>query len=59
LRGVEAAGGFDAKVTQQWAAEFETAVFLRRMRAFVLERVPAAAGAIVSAESLEGLVEVL
>ncbi len=55
---VEAAGGFDPMVIQAWAAEFATPVFLRRMREFVLEKVPAAAGVMVSAEALEDLQEV-
>jgi glycosyltransferase involved in cell wall biosynthesis len=56
--GVETAGGFDPVVIQRWAAEFAVPVFLRRMRAFVLEKVPAAAEAMVSAETLEDLREV-
>jgi glycosyltransferase involved in cell wall biosynthesis len=55
---VEAAGGFDPVVIQRWAAEFATPVFLRRMRDFVLEKVPAVAEAMVSAEALEDLQEV-
>jgi glycosyltransferase involved in cell wall biosynthesis len=59
FEAAEAAGGFDAKVIQRWAGEFATPVFLRRMRDFVLEKVPAAAEATVSVEALEGLAEVL
>jgi glycosyltransferase involved in cell wall biosynthesis len=55
---VEAAGGFDPAAIQRWAAEFATPVFLRRMREFVLERVPSAVEAMVSAEALENLQEV-
>jgi glycosyltransferase involved in cell wall biosynthesis len=55
---VEAAGGFDPAVIQRWAAEFAAPVFLRRMRAFVLEKVPAAVDVMVSAEALEDLQEV-
>jgi glycosyltransferase involved in cell wall biosynthesis len=55
---VEAAGGFDPLVIQRWAAEFATPVFLRRMREFVLEKVPAATEAMVSAEALEDWLEV-
>lgn len=36
---------FRPEETQAWAAEFATPVFLRRMREFVLERVPGAAPA--------------
>jgi len=39
----EAAGRFDPAAIQAWAAEFATPVFLRRLRAFVLEKVPEAA----------------
>jgi glycosyltransferase involved in cell wall biosynthesis len=39
----EAAGRFDPVAIQAWAAEFATPVFLRRLRAFVLEKVPEAA----------------
>jgi glycosyltransferase involved in cell wall biosynthesis len=56
---VEAAGGFNAEVIQRWAAEFATPVFLRRMRDFVLEKVPGAEEAMASVEALEGLAEVL
>jgi glycosyltransferase involved in cell wall biosynthesis len=56
---VEAVGGFNAEVIQRWAAQFETSVFLRQMRDFVLEKVPGAAEAMVSVEALEGLAEVL
>ena len=55
---VEAAGGFDAVVIQRWAAEFATPVFLRRLRKFVVEKVPSAVEAMVSAEALEDLQEV-
>ena len=36
---------FRPEVTQAWAAEFATSVFLRKMRDFVVERVPGAASA--------------
>ena len=36
---------FRPEVTEAWAAEFATPVFLERMREFVLERVPGAAAA--------------
>ena len=39
----EAAGRFSPAATQAWAAEFATPIFLRRLRAFVLEKVPEAA----------------
>jgi glycosyltransferase involved in cell wall biosynthesis len=38
----EAAGRFDPAAIRGWAAEFATPVFLRRMREFVLEKVPSA-----------------
>jgi hypothetical protein len=57
FEAVEAAGGFDPVVTQRWAAEFATPVFLRRMREFVLDKAPAAAEVMVSAEVLEDLQE--
>ena len=41
----EAAGRFDPAAIRGWAAEFATPVFLRRMREFVLEKVPSAAEA--------------
>jgi glycosyltransferase involved in cell wall biosynthesis len=41
----EAAGRFDPEAIRGWAAEFGTPVFLRRMREFVLEKVPGAAEA--------------
>lgn len=40
-------GEFDPEGTRAWAGEFGTAIFLKRMREFVLERVPRAAGAMV------------
>ncbi len=40
FEAAEAAGRFDAEVIRGWAAEFATPVFLRRMREFVLEKVP-------------------
>ncbi len=59
FEAAEAAGVFVPEVVQGWAAEFATPVFLRRMREFVLERVPAAVGVMVSAAELERLGEVL
>jgi glycosyltransferase involved in cell wall biosynthesis len=38
----EAAGVFDSAAIRGWAAEFATPVFLRRMREFVLEKMPPA-----------------
>ncbi len=43
----DAHGRFDPATIQRWAAEFGTPVFLRRLRDFVLERVPGAAAAMV------------
>ncbi|WP_229739105.1 glycosyltransferase [Edaphobacter dinghuensis] len=37
------AGRFDSAETQRWAAEFATPVFLRRMREFILQKIPEAA----------------
>lgn len=42
-----AAGVFDSAGIQSWAAEFATPVFLRRLREFVLAKVPDAASAMV------------
>lgn len=54
FEAAEASGAFDPLVIQRWAAEFATPVFLRRMREFVLARVPEAASAMtpVSAETI-------
>jgi glycosyltransferase involved in cell wall biosynthesis len=41
----EAAGKFDSAVARRWAEEFATPVFLRRLREFVLEKMPEAASA--------------
>jgi glycosyltransferase involved in cell wall biosynthesis len=43
--------GFAPAVIQNWAAEFATPVFLQRMRAFVLAKVPGSAQAMAAAES--------
>ncbi len=42
FESADAAGGFDSMEIQRWAATFATPVFLRRMREFVLEKVPEA-----------------
>ncbi|MEO8737804.1 MAG: glycosyltransferase [Edaphobacter sp.] len=47
FEAAEAAGSFKASVIQAWAAEFWTPVFLRRLREFVLAKVPAAAEAMI------------
>ena len=44
---------FDPKVIQDWAAEFDTQVFLQRMRDFVLARMPEAATIMASSKSLQ------
>ena len=41
-------GEFSPAVTQAWAAKFSTAIFLGRMREFVLARVPGAASAMAA-----------
>jgi len=41
----EAAGMFDSAIARRWAEEFATPVFLRRLREFVLEKMPEAARA--------------
>jgi len=45
----ESAGVFDTAIIQAWAAEFATPVFLRRMREFVLAKMPEAAVAMAPA----------
>lgn len=45
FEAADAAGAFDSAIIQAWAAEFATPVFLRRLREFVLAKVPAAAAA--------------
>jgi glycosyltransferase involved in cell wall biosynthesis len=47
FEAAEACGRFDPAAIQRWAAEFDTPVFLRRMRDFVVERVPGAEAAMV------------
>jgi hypothetical protein len=42
FEAADAAGRFDSPEIQRWAAEFATPVFLRRLREFVLEKVPGA-----------------
>jgi glycosyltransferase involved in cell wall biosynthesis len=42
FEAADVAGRFDSTEIQNWAAKFATPVFLRRMRDFVLEKVPAA-----------------
>jgi hypothetical protein len=43
FEAASAEGKFHSDANQQWAAQFSTQVFLRRMRAFVLEKMPDAA----------------
>jgi glycosyltransferase involved in cell wall biosynthesis len=45
FEAAEATCRFDSMTIQRWASEFATPVFLRRMREFILERVPEAAAA--------------
>jgi glycosyltransferase involved in cell wall biosynthesis len=45
FEAAEANGMFDSAVARRWAGEFATPVFLRRLREFVLEKMPEAAGA--------------
>ena len=52
FEAAEARGRFDPATIQRWAAEFGTPVFLRRLRDFVLERVPEAAAAMVPEASV-------
>ncbi|WP_348268140.1 glycosyltransferase [Edaphobacter paludis] len=47
FEAAEAAGMFDAAVARRWAEGFATPVFLRKLREFVLEKMPEAAGAMV------------
>jgi glycosyltransferase involved in cell wall biosynthesis len=42
FEAADAAGRFDSTEIQRWAAKFATPVFLRRMREFVLEKMPGA-----------------
>ena len=49
----DAAGSFIPAAIQSRAAEFATPVFLRRLREFVLEKVPEAANAMASETSLD------
>jgi glycosyltransferase involved in cell wall biosynthesis len=53
FEAVESAGGFDPAVSREWAKGFATPVFLHKLREFVLEKVPAAEEAMVSAEALD------
>jgi hypothetical protein len=55
---LEAAGIFDPIVIQGWAAEFATPVFLRRMREFVLAKVPGAESAMIGVDEAERIAEV-
>jgi hypothetical protein len=48
FEAADAAGKFDSAVARRWAEEFDTSVFLRRMREFVLEKMPEAGGAMVA-----------
>jgi glycosyltransferase involved in cell wall biosynthesis len=44
----EANGMFDSAIARRWAEEFATPVFLRKLREFVLEKMPEAEGAMAS-----------
>jgi glycosyltransferase involved in cell wall biosynthesis len=48
FEAAEAEGTFDPALAQRWAEEFATPVFLRKLRDFVLEKMPEAAGAMTS-----------
>ena len=54
LEAAEAAASFDSARIQRWAAEFATPVFLRRMREFVLAKMPGSAQAMTEAEPAMG-----
>lgn len=45
FEAADAAGKFDSAVAQRWAREFDTSVFLQRLREFVLEKMPEAISA--------------
>lgn len=51
FEATEATGVFKASVIQSWAAEFDTPIFLQRMREFVLAKMPSAEQAMSSTES--------
>lgn len=53
FEAAEAAGQFEPARIQQWAAEFDTPVFLRRMHEFVTKHVPNAAGAMLPLAELQ------
>jgi glycosyltransferase involved in cell wall biosynthesis len=48
FEAAEANGMFDSAVARRWAEEFATPVFLRKLREFVLEKMPEAEGAMAS-----------
>ena len=50
FEAADAAGKFDSAVARRWAGEFATPVFLRRMREFVLDKMPEAASAMTATE---------
>jgi glycosyltransferase involved in cell wall biosynthesis len=50
FEAAEAAGRFSPVEIQRWASEFDTSVFLRRMREFILEKIPEA-GTVMAPES--------
>jgi hypothetical protein len=54
FEAADAAGKFDSAVARSWAGEFATAVFLRRMREFVLEKMPEAVSAMTATSATEG-----
>lgn len=51
FEAADAARKFDSAVARRWAGEFATPVFLRRMREFVLEKMPEAASAMVASSA--------
>lgn len=51
FEAADAARKFDSTVARRWAGEFATPVFLRRMREFVLEKMPEAASAMVASSA--------
>jgi glycosyltransferase involved in cell wall biosynthesis len=48
FEAAEANGMFDSAIARRWAEEFATPVFLRKLREFVLEKMPEAEGAMAS-----------
>lgn len=51
FEAADAIGVFDSTAAQRWAGEFATPIFLQRMREFVLEKMPQAAGAMAAGAS--------